>query len=28
MPKSKGGQGTPKNGQVLCRGCNIKKSNK
>ena len=28
IPKSKGGQGTPKNGQVLCRGCNIKKSNK
>jgi RHS repeat-associated protein len=24
--KSKGGSGTPDNGQVLCRGCNIKKS--
>lgn len=27
VPKSKGGSGTPDNGQVLCRGCNIKKSN-
>ncbi|MFY0254331.1 HNH endonuclease [Chitinophaga sp. 30R24] len=27
-PKSKGGSGTPDNGQVLCRGCSIKKSNK
>ena len=26
-PKSKGGSGTPDNGQVLCRDCNIKKSN-
>ena len=26
--KSKGGKGTPDNGQVLCRGCNIKKSDK
>jgi RHS repeat-associated protein len=26
-PKSKGGSGTPNNGQVLCRGCNINKSN-
>ncbi len=26
-PKSKGGSGTPENGQVLCRGCNRKKSN-
>jgi RHS repeat-associated protein len=25
--KSKGGSGTPNNGQVLCRNCNIKKSN-
>ena len=24
--KSKGGSGTPDNGEVLCRGCNIKKS--
>jgi len=27
VPKSKGGSGTPKNGQVLCRDCNTKKSN-
>ena len=27
-PKSKGGDGSPSNGQVLCRGCNGKKSNK
>jgi RHS repeat-associated protein len=27
-PKSKGGSGTPDNGQVLCRTCNIEKSNK
>ncbi len=27
-PQSKGGSGTPDNGQVLCRDCNIKKSNK
>jgi RHS repeat-associated protein len=27
VPKSKGGSGTPDNGQVLCRDCNIKKSN-
>tara|TARA_B110000503_G_C7147866_1_gene413787 strand:- start:1385 stop:1537 length:153 start_codon:yes stop_codon:yes gene_type:complete len=26
-PKSKGGSGTPDNGQVLCAGCNNKKSN-
>ncbi|MCH8179491.1 MAG: HNH endonuclease [Proteobacteria bacterium] len=27
-PKSKGGSGTPENGQVLCRVCNLDKSNK
>jgi len=27
-PKSRGGQGRPDNGQVLCRTCNQKKSNK
>ena len=27
-PKSKGGSGTVENGQVLCRTCNIEKSNK
>jgi hypothetical protein len=27
VPKSKGGSGTPNNGQILCRDCNIKKSN-
>jgi 5-methylcytosine-specific restriction endonuclease McrA len=27
-PKSKGGSGTPDNGQVLCRDCNIDKSDK
>jgi len=27
-PKSKGGSGTPENGQVLCRGCNLDKGNK
>ena len=27
-PKASGGSGTPDNGQVLCRDCNIKKSNK
>ncbi len=27
VPKSKGGNGTPNNGQILCRDCNIKKSN-
>ncbi|WP_196990109.1 HNH endonuclease signature motif containing protein [Panacibacter microcysteis] len=24
-PKSNGGSGTPNNGQVLCRDCNLKK---
>ena len=24
-PKAKGGSGTPRNGQVLCRGCNLEK---
>jgi len=28
QPKSKGGSGTAENGQVLCRDCNRKKSNK
>ncbi|MBS5837545.1 MAG: RHS domain-containing protein, partial [Neisseria sp.] len=28
VPKSKGGSGTVENGQVLCRTCNIEKSNK
>ncbi|WP_434385465.1 HNH endonuclease [Melittangium boletus] len=28
IPKSKGGEGTPSNGQVLCRECNLEKSNK
>ncbi|MCY1079788.1 HNH endonuclease [Archangium lansingense] len=27
-PKSKGGDGTPSNGQVLCRECNLEKSDK
>jgi RHS repeat-associated protein len=26
VPKSKGGDGSPSNGQVLCRDCNLKKS--
>ncbi|MEA1231468.1 HNH endonuclease, partial [Acinetobacter sp. IRS14] len=28
VPKSLGGSGTPNNGQILCRSCNISKSNK
>ncbi|HDS1578972.1 TPA: HNH endonuclease [Stenotrophomonas maltophilia] len=28
IPKSKGGDGSPSNGQVLCSSCNIDKSNK
>jgi hypothetical protein len=28
IPKAKGGKGDPENGQVLCRDCNIKKSDK
>lgn len=28
IPKSKGGDGSPSNGQVLCRECNLKKSDK
>ena len=27
IPKSKGGPGSPENGQILCRTCNINKSN-
>jgi len=26
IPKSQGGDGTPSNGQILCRGCNLEKS--
>ncbi|MDR1229078.1 MAG: HNH endonuclease [Azoarcus sp.] len=26
IPKSKGGDGSPSNGQILCRGCNLRKS--
>jgi 5-methylcytosine-specific restriction endonuclease McrA len=28
VPQSKGGSGTPDNGQVLCRKCNLKKGAK
>jgi RHS repeat-associated protein len=28
IPKSKGGDGSPENGQILCRGCNLEKSDK
>ncbi len=28
IPKSKGGDGAPENGQVLCRDCNLEKSDK
>jgi hypothetical protein len=28
IPKSKGGDGSPSNGQVLCRECNLEKSDK
>jgi len=28
IAKSKGGEGSPENGQVLCRNCNIDKSDK
>ena len=28
LPKSRGGDGAPSNGQVLCRDCNLDKSNK
>ena len=28
IPRAKGGEGDPDNGQVLCRDCNIKKSDK
>jgi 5-methylcytosine-specific restriction endonuclease McrA len=28
IPRAKGGDGAPENGQVLCRECNIKKSDK
>jgi uncharacterized protein RhaS with RHS repeats len=28
VPKSKGGDGDPSNGQILCRDCNLKKSDK
>ncbi|HSP79037.1 MAG TPA: HNH endonuclease, partial [Myxococcaceae bacterium] len=28
IPKSKGGDGSPSNGQILCRECNLEKSDK
>lgn len=28
IPSSKGGDGAPPNGQVLCRDCNLRKSDK
>jgi len=28
IPRAKGGEGEPDNGQILCRDCNIKKSDK
>jgi 5-methylcytosine-specific restriction endonuclease McrA len=28
VPKSRGGDGSPENGQVLCRDCNLDKSDK
>ncbi|MEO5726653.1 MAG: HNH endonuclease [Byssovorax sp.] len=28
MPESKGGDGAPINGQVLCRDCNLKKGDR
>ncbi|WP_407653764.1 HNH endonuclease [Archangium lipolyticum] len=28
IPRAKGGEGDPDNGQVLCRDCNLKKSDK
>lgn len=28
VPKSKGGEGAPSNGQILCRECNLEKSDK
>ncbi|XYH94647.1 HNH endonuclease [Sorangium sp. So ce1128] len=28
VPRSKGGDGDPSNGQVLCRDCNLRKSDR